>query len=1398
MNARSFVAALLALCSTIFAFSGGDGTPENPYQISTQPDLEAVNNNLAASYILINDIDLSGTTYTQAVIAPDQSTDMGFQGTNFSGVFNGNGFAISNLTINSGTNSQHIALLGHVNQLGKIKNLVLRDCNINGGSIVGGIVAYNSGRIDACNSTGTVTGLGSYTGGLAGYNFGNISTSHFNGMVYGVDYTGGLAGRNAGSVYRSYSAGEVDGNNYVGGLIGYNSAIPGISSCYSTAIVMGNNSTGGLAGSNRGIISGCYSTGSTTGNNFVGGLSGDNTLQIQNSYSSSKVVGVSSVGGFVGSNISGSISKCYSTGTAAGSEFVGGLVGAGAGSVSASFWDTQTSGLPVSNGGTGKTTTQMKTLSTFTAVNWRFIGQSGILEDGDWYMPTSGYPKVSCQAISVGTGTKENPYQIGNKTALTLVNKDLTAHYIMVNDIDLAGETYLQPFITRDTNPTYGNYGEPFSGVFDGNGFAIRNLKISGATRNDYIGLFGYIGQTGEVKNLGLVNCNVTGEMRVGGLAGYNLGNISNSYSTGTVNCSGSNTGGLVGYNDSGVISNCYSTATVTGNDQTGGLVGFNSGDISNSYAAAKTTGAAYVGGLIGKSYGNVYSCHSSNSVTGSGSYVGGLVGYNYYHIISDSYSTATVTGYINVGGLVGENYHNGISGCYSTGNVNGYDVVGGLIGSNNKSEVSGSYSSSTVSGEECIGGLVGYNNADISLCYFTGAVISEERSGGLIGVNAGSISNSYSVGTISGISYIGGLVGRNEYGTISNSYSACAISAQERIGGLVAENHSGVITRCFWDIETSNISTSDGGTGFSTAQLQSSDTFCFNYWSQVWTIDNGNDYPHLAWENAVGEPLSDCGVPFAGSGTVKDPYIINSTDDFLKICEGSFYWDKHLILNADVDMDGFVYTRSLIGFNETEYFSGSFDGNGHIIRNLTFYTASFTNSHIGLFGYISESGEVRNLNLQNVSISSYERYIGGLVSYNLGNITNCSAQVTITGFSYNYVGGLIGFNSATGSVNNCSSSGQVSGYINVGGLVGENYGEILGCYSNAAVNGSDSSGSGIKYSNVGGIVGYNRNYISKCYSDGTIRSLDNYADLGGLAGFNSGTISTCYSYGEIARAGRYCGGLVGTNGGNLLNSYSSKSVIGKEYAGGLVGYNYSNISNCYSTGSVKGNNNTTDVGGLVGYNSGSLSNSYFSGPGKAAEANYYFGPLFGNKTNFGNILNCFWDIETTGDSYSVAGDGKTTAQMKTIDTFISSGWDFVNEANNGQMEIWYMPEGDYPKLYWQADAGDMNYDGFVDRFDLDVIISQWLGQALGNQRLTADIDGNGRVDNADLSILANALRQPWADINGDGVINDLDLHLLCDSWLAGGDNLDADINKDSLVDILDYSILAAQWLNGI
>ncbi|GAG17392.1 unnamed protein product, partial [marine sediment metagenome] len=108
-----------------------------------------------------------------------------------------------------------------------------------------------------------------------------------------------------------------------------------------------------------------------------------------------------------------------------------------------------------------------------------------------------------------GSGTPSDPYQIGDVTQLQEISNELSAHYILVNDID-ASETW------EDGFDPIGGVDSAFTGTFDGNGYVIENLYIR--SDNSYVGLFGATGSGAIIEDVGLENVDVAGDTHVGGL----------------------------------------------------------------------------------------------------------------------------------------------------------------------------------------------------------------------------------------------------------------------------------------------------------------------------------------------------------------------------------------------------------------------------------------------------------------------------------------------------------------------------------------------------------------------------------------------------------------------------------------------------------------------------------------------------------------------------------------------------------------------------------------------------------------------------------------------------------------------------------------------------------------
>ena len=504
----------------------------------------------------------------------------------------------------------------------------------------------------------------------------------------------------------------------VGGLVGYNWRGT-IANCYLTGNISGCGVVGGLVGDNDGTINSCSSTGSVSGEFYVGGLVGLNYGTITCCYSTGRVSGTKDrIGGLVGSNYPGTVNNCYSTGSVLGATDVGGLVGYGGGVVN-SFWDIETSGrLESEGGGIGKTTEEMKTASTF--FSWGVCSYEGIwtIDDGNDYprLVWEGKPgELLVHRLTdfiEGAGTEGYPYLVSTAEQLNSIGLfpcELDKYYRLVNDVNLAAYTSSEFNIIG-----------PFTGVFDGNDHRVLNFTWSSAEGGEYIGLFGYVGKGGQIKNLGIENAdvNAVGGACVGGLVGANDGTITRCYSSGSV--SGSQViGGIVGYNKAGTIIESHSSASVSGYSGAGGLVGRNGyyqqysewfygeciniyaslidqfpGWISNCYSTGAVSGTTFVGGLVGENLwdSRIINCYSLSSVSGT-DYVGGLVGRNgHFETLCDEICFNPECG----GGCwtecQDESFYAQIRNCYSTGRVSGVSEVGGLVGSDISGENDNSF----------------------------------------------------------------------------------------------------------------------------------------------------------------------------------------------------------------------------------------------------------------------------------------------------------------------------------------------------------------------------------------------------------------------------------------------------------------------------------------------------------------------------------------------------------------------------------------------------------------------------------------------------------------------------------------------------------------------------------
>jgi hypothetical protein len=355
--------------------------------------------------------------------------------------------------------------------------------------------------------------------------------------------------------------------------------------------------------------------------------------------------------------------------------------------------------------------------------------------------------------------------------------------------------------------------------------------------------------------------------------------------------------------------------------------------------------------------------------------------------------------------------------------------------------------------------------------------------------------------------------------------------------------------------------------------------------------------------------------------------------------------------------------------------FRGRFYGWGNQICGLCIKS---DRNEVGLFGYVGWPGVIDNVSVVNVTVNGME-FVGGLVGRNNGTVTNCSSGGSVEGTSR--VGGLVGWNDVMGSVTNSyvTPTCNVTGNDCVGGLVGWNKGMVSYSHSSGRVTGTES---------VGGLVGFNEApAVEYCYSTDTVKGMMYAKSVGGLVGWNDGKVSCSYYTGNVTGY-RSVGGLVGCNYGDIVDSsYSTGDVTGTFAVGGLVGDSNvgSMVNDSYSFSRVTGNQ---DVGGLVGFNNGAIVGKSFSTGGVIGQDD--IGGLLGRNDVGGTVSDSFWDKQTSGMNVSSRGTGKTTAEMKDLNTFYDTGteglqnqWDIGTDIT--AKTEWYIINGrTYPYLNWE------------------------------------------------------------------------------------------------------------------
>ena len=622
-----------------------------------------------------------------------------------------------------------------------------------------------------------------------------------------------------------------------------------------------------------------------------------------------------------------------------------------------------------------------------------------------------------------------NQVQVYDEATETYPNESIKCY--LANDISLKDVCHPADAANSVAEANWNPIGDshPFKGIFDGNGHTVSDLYINSSGYN--LGLFGQV-DGAEIKNV-TVQGNVTGF--------YDEGN----------SLSGQYVGLVLGVGTSNTkLENCESVGSVAGYKNVGGIAGIvpNGGTITMCINRATVTGSGqnseYVGGIVG--YGQGFSlCANFADITSEGSSVGGLAGQ-----LNPNSQGRGMSDCMNVGNVIGKQYVGGLAGeCFANNNVNNYSI--GHVGATNQ------YAGLLV-------GMYGNNpsTAFANTYYVKKAPVVEN-------------------GTITAGQYCG-------HSSNPITAPAQAVNQADVASGKLANMLASVNSTWGQDLldqENTYPVLNGKAVYFSGSKLCNGHLL-----SEAYTNDKAKETttPAHSQEYDADGFCTVCHESrvLHGTGIAEDPYLISSVAQLEYLRDqsnmGSGKITAHAKLVNDIDL-AYASASNWIPVSKSNSngFAGTFDGNGHCIKNL--YSSFNQGGYVGLFGCVY-GGTIKNLTVEGVIESSCGNQ-GMIAGYSYGgNYYNCVAKGRINTSGSYFVGGIAGNISKSGSSNpvvqGCASYVDiVSTGTYTAGLVGM---AGNGINMEACANYGNVTGT----ANVGGLMGYynpnSESHITNCY----------------------------------------------------------------------------------------------------------------------------------------------------------------------------------------------------------------------------------------------------------------------------------------------------------------------------
>ena len=930
--------------------------------------------------------------------------------------------------------------VGSPYQIGTAAELYWFAAQVNSGSttinaVLTANITVNTGVLKA---DGSFTALDGFTSWTPIGNSSNQYTGTFNGNDHTVsglffyntstDYVG-LFGY-IGSGGRVSNVGVVEsclyGADYVGGISGRNYGA--IESCYNASFISSDNSQpyiGGVCGKNYGTIKNCYNRGKA----FLCGVCGENyNGTLENCYNAGTLMsGSGSKRGVCGSN-TGTITNCYFLNTSetdvnaigkSAEEFASGEVAY----LLQGEQETAVWGQNIDNGAEIQAYPVLGGAKVYHGYaendpSALIYSNSELNEDTHVHSYENGFCKV-CSNYDAAAKNNSGVYEISNAGQLYWfahrVNsgdiniKAILTQDITVNNGDVAGCKGTKAENWKEWTPI-GNNSSRYTGTFDGNNKTISGLYFNNAQAS-YVGLFGYIENSGSVSDVGVINSYINGNEKVGGVCGHNGGTITSCYNTGTVSGTGY-TGGVCGYNKYGTIKSCYNTGAVSG------------------------TGT-YIGGVCGENYGTIENSYNTGAVSSKASYVGGVCGEHRTGTVVNCYNTGAVSGDEEVGGVCGS-LGGTIANCYFDSTAYSGIAVGTIIDGVVSGNVLGKATAKFTGGEVA---YLLWQGCTVNEVTYDGSVWGQTIGTDLSPVFSGAKVYPCTEGCLAKYANTEGATGEHTApDTYDNGFGKCTdcdadlYQPATSIDGVYQIGNAGQL---YWFAD--KVNNDNANFGSANAKLTANITVntgdvagCNGKWQTGWRD----------WESIGKTDTNPYKGTFDGNGFyVSGLYFYNSSTDYV----GLFGYNMGKITNVGVVnsyFKGKQYVGGVCGFNDKD----------HNIQNCYNTGAvSGTSSNSSYIGGVcgQNCGTITNCyNTGTVSGTSSSSFnIGGVCGSNAysGTITNCYNTGTVSGKGY-YVGGVCGNNSNT--IKNSYNTGTVSGSFYVSGVCGYiDNGTITNCY---------------------------------------------------------------------------------------------------------------------------------------------------------------------------------------------------------------------------------------------------------------------------------------------------------------------------------------------------------------